>query len=89
MKALRLAAFVAYLPVLAALALLSWQCLFLLIHAQKSGLAGVGYAGVLVLLARRAVRAVSGRLPRLWPDLALLLAADGLLGIVFFTALAS
>ncbi|HEX4047347.1 MAG TPA: hypothetical protein VH309_05910 [Elusimicrobiota bacterium] len=89
MTALRLAAFLAHLPVLGALALLCWQCLFLLIHARAAGLFGLLYAAVLVLLARRAARVLRGQVPRPWTDLVLLLAADSLLGVVFFSALAS
>lgn len=84
MTAVRLATFLSYLPVLGALAFLSWQCLFLLIHAQGAGLFGFAYAGAAVLLGRRAARALRGRLPRVWIDLVLLLAADALLAAVLF-----
>jgi hypothetical protein len=89
MKALRLAAFLAYLPVLAALSLLIWQCLFLLLQAQRAGLFGLAYTAALVLLARRSARALRGEIPRLWLDLVLLLAADSLLGFYWMTSLPS
>jgi hypothetical protein len=87
--ALKLAAFLAYLPVLGALALLCWQCLFLLIHGQGAGLFGLAYTGVMILLGRRAARVLRGQTGRVWLDLTLLLAADALLGVIFFHGLAA
>ena len=89
MTALRLAAFLSYLPVLGALALLVWQCLFLLLHAQRAGLFGLAYAAAGFLLGRRAARVVRGGIPRPWLDLALLIAADALLGVIFLHGLAA
>jgi hypothetical protein len=89
MTALRLATFLAYLPVLGALALLSWQCLFLLLHARTAGLFGLLYAGVLVALGRRAARVLRDDASRPWLDLLLLLAADVLLGVIFLHGLSA
>ncbi|HXT01094.1 MAG TPA: hypothetical protein VN915_10490 [Elusimicrobiota bacterium] len=81
--ALRLAAFLCYLPVLGALALLTWQCAFLLARAQGAGAFGAAYAGAAYLLGRRAARVVRGDAARPWLDLLLLLAADALLGVIW------
>jgi hypothetical protein len=86
--ALRLAAFLAYLPVLGALALLVAQCAFLLAHAQTAGLFGLMYAAAAFLLGRRAARIVRGAVLKPWLDLTLLLAADALLGVIFLHGLA-
>jgi hypothetical protein len=85
--ALRLAAFLAYLPVLGALALLVAQCAFLLAHAQGAGFVGLPYAGAAFLLGRRAARVARGEVLRPWLDLVLLVAADALLGVIFLRGL--
>lgn len=89
MTALRLAAFVLYLPVLGAGALLVWQCLFLLLHGAVAGLFGVVYAGGLFVVGRRAARVLKGQVPRPWPDLVAALVADALLAVIFLNGLAS
>lgn len=89
MTSLRLAVFVLYLPVLGAGALLVWQCLFLLTHAQAAGLFGVPYAAILFLIGRRAARIVRGDVARPWADLAAVLVADALLAAIFFHGLAA
>lgn len=80
-----------YLPVLGALALLAWQCLFLLLHDAPAGLFGLLYAGAAFLLGRRAARIVRGvpETPRLWLDAVLLLAADVLIGVLWLAGLAA
>ena len=89
MTFLRLAVFVLYLPVLGAGALLVWQCAFILAHGEKAGLLLLPYAGILFLIGRRAARIVRGDIPKPWADLVAALAADALLGVIFFHGLIS
>lgn len=67
-------AFGLYLPVLGALAYLIVLCLFLLAHGKPAGVYGFMYAGVALVLGRRAFSIYEGGVAasRLWPDIVLL-----------------
>ncbi len=86
-KVLRVAVFVLYLPVLGAVAVLIWQCLFLLVRLQPAGLLAAPYGAVLWLVGRRALRALRDKDGRPWLDLALTLVADALIAVLLASAL--
>jgi hypothetical protein len=77
--ALRLVAFVLYIPPLLAISALVFRTLQLLLVGQAAGLFGLLYAGAVFLLGRRAVRMLKDPTRKPWADVALLSAADLLL----------
>ena len=86
MAPLRVVVFALYVPVLGAVVVPVWQCLFLLVRLQPAGLLAVPYGAALWLVGRRALRVLRdpGADPR--PDLVLTLAADALIAVLLVSA---
>lgn len=78
----RVAVFLLYLPMLAAVASLLPKCVVLLMRGQAAGYFGFLYGAALLVAGRRAARVVRGGVTSLWLDGLLALAADVLLALL-------
>ncbi|MFI5345046.1 MAG: hypothetical protein ACHQ51_01610 [Elusimicrobiota bacterium] len=84
--AARLIAFVLYVPAILAVGALVPRTVQIAARGNWAGLYGLLYAGVVILLCRRAVRVLKGLTSRPWVDAVLLAIIDGLMAFLALTS---